>query len=410
MLVRLAALIAVDAPPASYLLNLAAASEVGVTEEQVEGVLIGIAPVVGTARVRVGGREHHPRSGSPSAPRWPSSRRSSTTTRTRDGAASGGAGADRAVRRHGWPLDAGHGTVDRRAVGGLVPVTGDGHGHRAVRSATWAVWTWPGSTGGALPQGPGGHEGGSRELPAAGDRVPVDRREHEDGLVEVAGRPRSARPPSAGPASRRWRRRWPWRRPSGAPPGPCRCRPRGAHGPRPARPASGRAGRRRPPGRRWRAPRPPPPRTGPAPGTTGARRTAGGGGDGGQRQRVVGEGPQVQHRRPVVDGEEAAGVGPAEGAGDAEGTRRPRPPPGRRGRTARRRHSGDRPSRSDQAQLRQCRLQQQVAQALERVAHADAEHGKGDDADEGAAGRGRMKGAPLPAVRWPELAAPPPAA
>ena len=51
MLVRLAALIAVNAPPASYLLNLAAATEVGITEEQVEGVLIGIAPVVGTARI-----------------------------------------------------------------------------------------------------------------------------------------------------------------------------------------------------------------------------------------------------------------------------------------------------------------------------------------------------------------------
>ena len=51
MLVRLAALVAVDAPAASYLLNLAAASEAGVTEEQVQGVLIGIAPVVGTARI-----------------------------------------------------------------------------------------------------------------------------------------------------------------------------------------------------------------------------------------------------------------------------------------------------------------------------------------------------------------------
>ena len=51
MLVRLAALVAVDAPAASYLLNLAAATDAGVTEEQVEGVLIGIAPVVGTPRI-----------------------------------------------------------------------------------------------------------------------------------------------------------------------------------------------------------------------------------------------------------------------------------------------------------------------------------------------------------------------
>jgi 4-carboxymuconolactone decarboxylase len=50
-LVRIAALAAVDAPPVSYLLNLAAASEVGVDAEQVRGVLAAIAPIVGTARV-----------------------------------------------------------------------------------------------------------------------------------------------------------------------------------------------------------------------------------------------------------------------------------------------------------------------------------------------------------------------
>ena len=51
MLVRIAALVAVDAPPASYLLNLGAASEIGVDEEQVRGVLAAIAPIVGTARI-----------------------------------------------------------------------------------------------------------------------------------------------------------------------------------------------------------------------------------------------------------------------------------------------------------------------------------------------------------------------
>jgi alkylhydroperoxidase/carboxymuconolactone decarboxylase family protein YurZ len=51
MLVRIAALIAVDAPPASYLLNLGAASELGVGEDEVRGVLIAIAPIVGTARI-----------------------------------------------------------------------------------------------------------------------------------------------------------------------------------------------------------------------------------------------------------------------------------------------------------------------------------------------------------------------
>jgi 4-carboxymuconolactone decarboxylase len=51
MLVRIAALVAVDAPPASYLFNLGAASELGLDAEQVRGVLAAIAPIVGTARV-----------------------------------------------------------------------------------------------------------------------------------------------------------------------------------------------------------------------------------------------------------------------------------------------------------------------------------------------------------------------
>ena len=51
MLVRLGALVAVDGPTVSYLLNLEAASEVGVDAEQVRGVLAAIAPVVGTPRV-----------------------------------------------------------------------------------------------------------------------------------------------------------------------------------------------------------------------------------------------------------------------------------------------------------------------------------------------------------------------
>ncbi len=50
-LVRIAALAAVDAPPVSYLLNLEAASEVGIDAEQVRGVLAAIAPIVGTPRV-----------------------------------------------------------------------------------------------------------------------------------------------------------------------------------------------------------------------------------------------------------------------------------------------------------------------------------------------------------------------
>ena len=51
MLVRIAALVAVDAPPASYLMNLGAAGEIGIADEQVRGVLAAVAPIVGTARV-----------------------------------------------------------------------------------------------------------------------------------------------------------------------------------------------------------------------------------------------------------------------------------------------------------------------------------------------------------------------
>jgi len=51
MLVRLGALMAVGAPPGSYLLNLGAAGEAGVTEDDVRGVAAAVAPIVGTARV-----------------------------------------------------------------------------------------------------------------------------------------------------------------------------------------------------------------------------------------------------------------------------------------------------------------------------------------------------------------------
>ena len=51
MLARIAALIAVDAPPASYLANAGAAGDSGVTADDLQGVMIAVAPVVGTARV-----------------------------------------------------------------------------------------------------------------------------------------------------------------------------------------------------------------------------------------------------------------------------------------------------------------------------------------------------------------------
>ena len=51
MLVRIAALVAVDAPVVSYMLNLDAASDVGIDAGQIQGVLAAVAPIVGTARV-----------------------------------------------------------------------------------------------------------------------------------------------------------------------------------------------------------------------------------------------------------------------------------------------------------------------------------------------------------------------
>jgi alkylhydroperoxidase/carboxymuconolactone decarboxylase family protein YurZ len=51
MLARLAALIAVDAPPASYLANAAAVKQAGLTADDIQSVMIAIAPVVGTPRV-----------------------------------------------------------------------------------------------------------------------------------------------------------------------------------------------------------------------------------------------------------------------------------------------------------------------------------------------------------------------
>ncbi|MGY1618221.1 carboxymuconolactone decarboxylase family protein [Geodermatophilus sp. SYSU D00691] len=51
LLVRLAVLVALDAPPASYAVSLGAAAEAGITVEQAQSVLVAIAPLVGTPRV-----------------------------------------------------------------------------------------------------------------------------------------------------------------------------------------------------------------------------------------------------------------------------------------------------------------------------------------------------------------------
>ena len=46
MLARMAALIAVDAPSASYLANAEATEDSGVTADDIQGVVIAVAPVV----------------------------------------------------------------------------------------------------------------------------------------------------------------------------------------------------------------------------------------------------------------------------------------------------------------------------------------------------------------------------
>lgn len=50
ILVRMAALAATDAAPVSYLTNLGVAEEIGVSAEQIQGMIVAIAPVIGTAK------------------------------------------------------------------------------------------------------------------------------------------------------------------------------------------------------------------------------------------------------------------------------------------------------------------------------------------------------------------------
>jgi alkylhydroperoxidase/carboxymuconolactone decarboxylase family protein YurZ len=55
MLARLAALIAVDAPPISYIANASAVTESGLTSDDIQGIMIAVAPVVGAPRVMAAG-------------------------------------------------------------------------------------------------------------------------------------------------------------------------------------------------------------------------------------------------------------------------------------------------------------------------------------------------------------------
>jgi alkylhydroperoxidase/carboxymuconolactone decarboxylase family protein YurZ len=55
MLVRMAALIAVDAPPISWIASAEAVTESGLTTEDIQGIMIAVAPVVGAPRVMAAG-------------------------------------------------------------------------------------------------------------------------------------------------------------------------------------------------------------------------------------------------------------------------------------------------------------------------------------------------------------------
>jgi hypothetical protein len=51
MLVRVASLAAIDAAPASWLVNLKVGKELGIPPDKAIGTLIAIAPVIGSARI-----------------------------------------------------------------------------------------------------------------------------------------------------------------------------------------------------------------------------------------------------------------------------------------------------------------------------------------------------------------------
>ena len=51
MLARIAAMVSVDAPPASYIANAGPATNSGISEQDVQNVMIAVAPIVGTAKV-----------------------------------------------------------------------------------------------------------------------------------------------------------------------------------------------------------------------------------------------------------------------------------------------------------------------------------------------------------------------
>ena len=71
MLVRIAALVAVDAAPISYVANLEVVSDLEIDPDQVRGVLAAVAPIVGTARIVSALSKIAERSSSSSRPQRP---------------------------------------------------------------------------------------------------------------------------------------------------------------------------------------------------------------------------------------------------------------------------------------------------------------------------------------------------
>jgi hypothetical protein len=55
MISRLAAMVAVDAPPISYFVSASAIEQSGMTAEDIQGVMIAVAPVSGAPRVMSAG-------------------------------------------------------------------------------------------------------------------------------------------------------------------------------------------------------------------------------------------------------------------------------------------------------------------------------------------------------------------
>ena len=55
MISRLAAMVAMDAPPISYFVSASAIEESGLTAEDIQGVMIAVAPVTGAPRVMSAG-------------------------------------------------------------------------------------------------------------------------------------------------------------------------------------------------------------------------------------------------------------------------------------------------------------------------------------------------------------------